>query len=269
MTSLAPFGAISVVTTAGVRRSGYHQQSMVRRRSLSFGSRSGLMPLFRAIASGDTNRTFRLLKAWPALAREPIRTGAGRDNPAPYYLKKINHYVYAGDTALHIAAAAYRRGVAEELVARGADVRARNRRGAEPLHDGADGMPDSDHWHPRNQTATIAYLIRAGADPNACDASGVTPLHRAVRTRCAAAVRALLEGGADPRRTNGSGSTPLNLSSETPAGARAGCLQHVHSRSGSSSCSKRGSITLDMASIASLSDTGSRHESDAGEECHK
>ena len=45
----------------------------------------------------------------------------------------------------------------------------------------------------------------------AVDKAGVTPLHRAVRTRCAAAVKALLEAGADPRRTNGSGSTPMLL----------------------------------------------------------
>jgi ankyrin repeat protein len=39
----------------------------------------------------------------------------------------------------------------------------------------------------------------------------VTPLHRAVRNRCAAAVGALLEGGADAGRKNKSGSTPLQL----------------------------------------------------------
>jgi hypothetical protein len=43
----------------------------------------------------------------------------------------------------------------------------------------------------------------------------VTPLHRAVRTRCAAAVRALLDGGADPLRANGNGSTPLKLATQT------------------------------------------------------
>jgi len=54
-------------------------------------------------------------------------------------------------------------------------------------------------------------LLRAGADPNATDKIGATALHRAVRTRCAAAVRVLLAFGADPRRPNGSGSTPLHL----------------------------------------------------------
>jgi ankyrin repeat protein len=36
-------------------------------------------------------------------------------------------------------------------------------------------------------------------------------LHRAVRTRSAAAVEALLAGGAEPRGRNGNGSTPLHL----------------------------------------------------------
>jgi len=50
-----------------------------------------------------------------------------------------------------------------------------------------------------------------GADPNAVDKSGVAPLHRAVRNRCALAVRALIEGGADPRAPNRNGSTPMLL----------------------------------------------------------
>ena len=40
----------------------------------------------------------------------------------------------------------------------------------------------------------------AGADPNAVDKGGVTPLQRAVRARCASAVSALLEGGSDPQQ---------------------------------------------------------------------
>jgi hypothetical protein len=75
-------------------------------------------------------------------------------------------------------------------------------------------MPGSRRWNPSAQAATIAHLIEAGADPNATDKSGVTPLHRAVRTRCAAAVKALLEAGADPRRKNNSGSTPILLATQ-------------------------------------------------------
>jgi hypothetical protein len=138
-------------------------------------------------------------------------TGATRTSSTPFYFKEIGHYVYAGDTALHVAAAAYRTDIAKELVGYGADVGARNRRGAQPIHYAAIGQPGSETWAPTAQAAIAAYLLRAGADPNAADKSGATPLHRAVRTRCAAAVRVLLDNGADPRRKNGSGSTPLHL----------------------------------------------------------
>jgi ankyrin repeat protein len=57
----------------------------------------------------------------------------------------------------------------------------------------------------------VEYLVKAGANPNSADKSGVTPLHRAVRNRCAGAVGVLLANGADPRRKNKSGSTPLHL----------------------------------------------------------
>jgi ankyrin repeat protein len=90
-------------------------------------------------------------------------------------------------------------------------VRARNRRGAQPLHYAADGMPGSGHLDPNAQRDTVITLLEAGADPNAVDKSGVTPLHRAIRNRCSLAARALIEGGADVRRPNGSGSTPIEL----------------------------------------------------------
>jgi len=93
------------------------------------------------------------------------------------------------------------------LIERNAGCSASNRRGARPLHYAAD----SNIWKPAAQAATIDCLIQAGADPNAADNSGVSPLHRAVRTRSAPAVAALLAGGAAPRGRNRSGSTPLHL----------------------------------------------------------
>ena len=170
-----------------------------------------LLALFGAIASRDELEIARRLDASPDLAGSPIHTGASRQDAETYFLAAIRHYVYDGDTALHVAAAAHQRELAESLVARGADVRARNRRGAEPLHYAADGSPGAEYWDPVAQRDAIAYLIEAGADPNALDKSGVAPLHRAVRTRCSAAVNALIENGADPLLMNKSGSTPLHL----------------------------------------------------------
>ena len=170
-----------------------------------------LWQLLRAIATGDAPHASRLLAASPRLASDASAVGATRDSSTSYFFEETAHYVYAGDTALHVAAAAYRTDIAKDLVRLGADVSARNRRGAQPLHYASDGQPASATWDPKAQANVIGFLIRAGADPNAIDKSGVTPLHRAVRTRCAAAVRVLLAHGADPNRTNGAGSTPLYL----------------------------------------------------------
>jgi hypothetical protein len=172
---------------------------------------AALWALLRAIASRDRPKTSQLLRESPLLARRPLEVGATRKRASAWFFREISHYVYAGDTPLHVAAAACQRDVAEDLVSSGANVGARNRRGAEPLHYAADGNPESEAWDPDGQYAIVEFLIAAGANPNAEDKSGVAPLHRAVRTRCTAAVRALLMNGADARRRNRSGSTPLHL----------------------------------------------------------
>jgi ankyrin repeat protein len=163
------------------------------------------------IVSGDIAKAIRLLDTSPHLAREYSACGATRQAAKENFFDRIQHYVSEGDTALHVGAAAKQTHIVKELIARGADVRAKNRRGAEPLHYAVDGGPGSPVWNPGEQTTIIAELIRAGADPNALDKSGVAPLHRAVRNRCAAAVRALIEAGADPRIPNRTGSTPMLL----------------------------------------------------------
>ena len=133
--------------------------------------------------------------------------------------------MYGGDTALHIAAAAYEELVARELVKAGALVTAANRRGAQPLHYAVDGGPGSARWNPLVQQATVRCLVELGAEPNTADKNGTTPLHRAVRNRCAAAVEALLDLGADPQATNGRGSTPGQLASLTTGRGGSGSAQ--------------------------------------------
>src|SRR4051794_39551967 len=87
-----------------------------------------LPTLLRVIAARDRLTTARLLAETPWLARQASDVGATRAEERPYYFEAIARFVYAGDTPLHIAAAAYETGIAEELVSRGANVRARNRR---------------------------------------------------------------------------------------------------------------------------------------------
>jgi ankyrin repeat protein len=171
--------------------------------------------LVLAIAKADAAAVRKLLAAWPALARHKAASGATRQSPHEYFLAEIEHVLYKGDTALHIAAAGYRTEAAAQLLAAGAEVRAKNRLGQEPLHYAVLGNPGSSRWNPAAQTEMIRLLIKAGAQPNCIDRSSVAPLHRAVRTRSSAAVRTLLECGADPRQTNKSGSTALVLAKLT------------------------------------------------------
>ncbi len=174
-----------------------------------------LRKLVDAIVANDRVLFSRLMNESPALAAASFSYGATRQAAKPSFLKEIGHYIYAGDTALHFAAASYRHKMAEQLIKAGADIRAKNRRGSEPLHAAAFGSPGSRRWDPHAQAATITCLIKAGADPNARNMDGATPLHRAVRTRCAEAVRSLLDHGADPTVRNKNGSMPLDLAMHT------------------------------------------------------
>ncbi len=170
-------------------------------------SDSALRNFVDAIIEGDDGVALQLLHAQPTLAQARFQEGAGRQAEMPFFLASIGRYIWAGDTALHLAAAAYQTKIVRELLRAGADVRSRNRLGDEPLHAAAVGQPGSEWWNPAAQAATIVCLIHAGADPNTLNKTGVSPLHRAVRSRCAKAVETLLDHGADPALRNKSGST--------------------------------------------------------------
>ena len=158
-----------------------------------------------AIVSDDRMAVKVSIDRDPALATRGA-TGEG------YFVPEIIHWIYAGDTPLHVAAAGYRVEIARMLLAAGADPgAAKNRRASRPLHYAADGYLESAHWDAKRQVAMIRLLLKAGAQLNAQDKNGATPLHRAVRTRCAAAVKFLLEAGADPAIRNKPGSTAFHL----------------------------------------------------------
>jgi len=173
------------------------------------------MTLVAAIVDNDVAAFDARLAARPDWACAAVTVGATRQNSREFFLPAIGRYLMTGDTALHIAAAGYRVAMVERLLAAGADPRARNRRGAEPLHAAAAGQPGSAQWNPEAQAQVIGLLIAAGADPDARDKSGATPLHKAVRTRCAAAVEALIAAGADTDVATKRGSTAARLAEVT------------------------------------------------------
>ena len=93
----------------------------------------------RAVIDGDVDTAAALLKTNPELALEMF--------DATFFYRDIAHYAYQGDTALHMAAAAFQRSTARLLVRKGAALDAKNRRGAEPLHYAAD----ANWWNPRRK----------------------------------------------------------------------------------------------------------------------
>jgi hypothetical protein len=131
-----------------------------------------LMRVARAIVSGDQARVLGLLAGAPELALACLARGATRHGAEEYFLDEIDHIVYAGDTALHIAAAAHEAGIARELVKAGASVAAANRRGAQPLHYAVDGIPGAARWNPDAQHDTVPervtrVLVRRSDPPHA------------------------------------------------------------------------------------------------------
>lgn len=185
--------------------SARRQGHPARKDAVAVAGPTDLTKLLTAIAGLHHKTAADLIDAAPWLATATLLRGD------EFFLAERLTQVYEGDTALHAAAFSYDSGMARDLITRGADIRATNRRGAEPLHAAVIGNPDSPSWNPTRQREVIEFLIDAGADPDARAAGGVTPLHRAVRNRCSAAVETLLHAGADLHLHNDRGSTASDL----------------------------------------------------------
>ena len=181
---------------------------------------------------GDTRGVAPLaLAAWRGHARVAdylLRGGADPDARDDY-----------GVAALHKAVGHGHMDVARRILADGgADVNVRvgavaasvpksyaaESRGQTALHVACRRKQGDEETHGAPTPADarlVATLLRYGADPNARDALGETPLHHALEACDAASARLLARAGADPNARDAAGRTPrdaLELSS-----ARAAC----------------------------------------------
>src|SRR5579872_6542469 len=93
------------------------------RKRLGMADPTKLTTLLVVIANLDHKAAVDLLNATPSLAT------VGVERREEFFLAERLAQVYEGDTALHAAAFSYDSEMAGELIGRGADVRARNRRG--------------------------------------------------------------------------------------------------------------------------------------------
>ena len=123
-------------------------------------------PIFAAVLAGDLSQ---------------ITAAAAAQRMEEDLLVPQVHWLYRGDTPLHLAAAALRYDAARALLAAGAPVNAVNRRGAAALHYACDARPLAPTWDPATQRRVIELLVSAGADPRTMTSkAGSTPLHLAV-----------------------------------------------------------------------------------------
>ncbi len=140
--------------------------------------------LFTAVWDGNVARQREILDANPQL---------------------INAYNGDGWTPLQVAAFAGQPEAVGLLLDRGANVNARSRNdeGNTALHGAAAG------WQPARRAAVATLLLARGADLEAADAEGNTPLHLAAQVDAADVIKLLLRQGAAVNARRGDGKTPL------------------------------------------------------------
>lgn len=209
---------------------------------------SQLKDFFRAAVMGDKRRVKSFLKLNGREAinlraeggRTALSFAAGQGNKSlvRWLLKHGADPDIANDegrTPLHIAAANAQLGIFKYLADHGADVYARDKKGWTVTHHAASrenlgvlkeifkrGAVLDDRAHdfktPLHLCAVsmrhhdvARFLIDLGADVNAVDRGGQTPLHLAIKAELPEITKWLLERGAALDKPDINGKTPLSL----------------------------------------------------------
>ena len=145
---------------------------------------------FQAAAIGDVPTLSRLLAAKPFLVSARLPNG---------------------QTPLHLAALGRAQGTALLLLAKGADVNARDGLSVTPLLAAVRLLDDKP-----NVRAIASLLLEHGADPNAVSGQGNAPIHQAFWADDPLLFPLLLARHADPSLRDGQGDTPLHLAVSRP-----------------------------------------------------
>ncbi len=171
-------GGVSVITATACAGRLSFAREIARRRSE--------LDLFEASCVGEVDRVRSMLESDPG---------------------SIDHHAPEGFTPLVVAARLGHVGLVRTLIDRGADVDASSAdaRESRPIHGAAA------HDDPARAMAMTRALLEAGADPNAQERGGATPLHSAVSRRRHELARLLIEFGASPHVSNDEGDSPLQL----------------------------------------------------------
>ncbi|KAL7527810.1 hypothetical protein ACHAXR_002144 [Thalassiosira sp. AJA248-18] len=98
--------------------------------------------------------------------------------------------------------------------------------GAQPLH--MCGMS-------RNKQHAVRALVERGADVEALDTYGMTPLHRMASNNLAAGAKMLLEAGADVSNTGKIGASPMSIARDSAAHAVMEVFKEAQGKSSSGS----------------------------------
>jgi ankyrin repeat protein len=180
-----------------------------QRLALALAAARADLDIFEASCVGDFDRVRALLDA------EPARV----NTVSPDGFSPVGYSAFFGHLAL-----------LRELIRRGGEVNAASRNAMRvcPLHSAAA------HSDQTKAVDLARAVLEAGAEPNARQQGGFTPLHAAVLNQNRELVQLLLRHGADSTLANEKTATPIDLAREAANPELLTMLERAATRAGSS-----------------------------------